>query len=99
MRQRQMIAYIARRLPHQTQRDVEEVIDVLIELMQDELAQGETVSLPDIGTLSIEVQTIRAAGAVRQHFDSHTPENITRIYGRFRPAEALKDRLQKEVRT
>ena len=92
MRQREMIAYIARRLPHQTQRDVEEVIDVLIELMQDELAQGESFSLLDIGTLSIEVQTIHAAGAVRQ-------QTLTRIYGRFRPAEALKDRLQKEVRT
>ena len=56
MRHREVIAYIARRLPHQTQRDVEEVIDVLIELMQDELAQGETICLPDIGTLSIEVQ-------------------------------------------
>jgi len=92
MRQREMIAYIARRLPYQTQRDVEEVIDVLIELMQDELAQGETISLPDIGMLSVEVQTIRAAGAVRQQM-------LTRIYGRFRPAEALKDRLQKETRT
>ena len=92
MRHREVIAYIARRLPHQTQRDVEEVIDVLIELMQDELAQGKSISLPDIGALSIEVQTLRAAGAIR-------PQTIERIYGRFRPAGALKDRLQKEART
>lgn len=92
MRHREMIAYIARRLPHQTQRDVEEVIDVLIELMQDELVQGEPVSLPDIGTLSIEVQTIRAAGAVRQ-------QTLTRIYGRFRPAGTLRGRMPKETRT
>lgn len=92
MRHREMIAYIASHLPHQTQRDVEEVIDVLIELMQDELAQGETISLPDIGTLSIEVQTVSAAGAIR-------PQTLDRIYGRFRPAEALKDRLQKETHT
>jgi nucleoid DNA-binding protein len=88
MRHREVIAYIARHLPHQTQRDVEEVIDVLIELMQDELAQGETVSLPDIGILSIEVQEMRAAGAVRQ-------QTLMRIYGRFRPAGELKDRVQK----
>ncbi len=90
MRHREMIAYIARRLPHQTQRDVEEVIDVLIELVQDKLAQEESVSLPDIGTLSIEVQEMRAGGAVRQQM-------LTRIYGRFRPAGALKDRVQKET--
>jgi nucleoid DNA-binding protein len=95
MRQREVIAYIARRLPHQTQRDVEEVIDVLIELMQDKLAQGETVSLPDIGTLSIEVQEMHADGAVVQHSPQET---LTRIYGRFRPAAALKDRVQKETR-
>jgi nucleoid DNA-binding protein len=92
MRHRELIAYIARRLPHQTQREVEEVIDVLIELMQDELAQGETVSLPDIGALSIEVQTVRAAGAIR-------PQTLARIYGRFRPAGVLKDRMLKETHT
>jgi nucleoid DNA-binding protein len=52
MRHREMVAYIARRLPHQTQREVEEVIEVLIELMQDKLVQGETICLPDIGALS-----------------------------------------------
>jgi nucleoid DNA-binding protein len=95
MRHREVIAYIARRLPHQTQRDVEDVIDVLIELMQGELVRGETVSLPDIGTLSIEVQEMRAGGAVVRHSQQQT---LTRIYGRFRPAGTLKDRLQKEIR-
>ncbi|HML23759.1 MAG TPA: HU family DNA-binding protein [Aggregatilinea sp.] len=91
MRHREMIAYIASRLPHQTNRDVEDVIDVLIELMQDELMQGETASLPDIGTLSIEVQNVHAAGAVRR-------QTLTRVYGRFRPAGALKKRALKETR-
>ncbi len=63
MRHREVIAYIARRLPHQTQQEVAEVIDVLIELMQDKLVQGETISLPDIGALSIEVQEMLAGGA------------------------------------
>ena len=94
MRHRELIAYIARRLPHQTQREVEEVIDVLIELMQDELVQGETVSLPDIGTLSIEVQAMRVGGAVVRHSKQGT---LPRIYGRFRPAGSLKDRVQQET--
>ena len=92
MKHREVIAHIARRLPHQTQRDVEEVIDVLIDLMQDKLAQGETISLPDIGTLSIEQQTLRASGAVKQ-------QKLPRIYGRFRPARSLKARIQTEVRS
>ena len=94
MRHREVIAYIARRLPHQTQREVEEVIEVLIELMQDKLVQGETVSLPNIGDLSIEVQEMLAGGAVVRHSNRQT---LTRIYGRFRPAGNLKDRLQKET--
>ncbi len=94
MRHREVIAYIARRLPHQTQREVEDVIDVLIELMQDKLVLGETITLPDIGTLSVEVQDMLAGGAVVRHSKQPT---LTRIYGRFRPAGALKERLQKEV--
>jgi nucleoid DNA-binding protein len=79
MRHREVITYIARRLPHQTQREMEEVVDVLIELMQDRLVQGKTISLPDIGMLWIEVQEEHAAGAVRQRpsrkqsIKSHNP--------------------------
>ena len=96
MRHREVIAYIAQRLPHQTQREVAEVIDVLIELMQDKLMLGETITLPDIGVLSIEVQEMLAGGAVVRHSNQ---QRLTRIYGRFRPAGSLKDRLQKEVQS
>ena len=95
MRHREVIAHIARRLPHQTQREVEEVIDLLIELLQDKLALGESFSLPDVGMLSIEMQEMFAGGAVARHSKQKT---LTRIYGRFRPAGALKDRVIKESR-
>jgi nucleoid DNA-binding protein len=94
MRHRDLIAAIARHLPHQTQRDVEEVIDVLIELVQDELARGEEVSLPDIGKLSVDVRTVRVSGVVRQRLGPAAPPTLRRINGRFRPAQSLKDRLE-----
>ncbi len=96
MRHRDLIAAIARHLPHQTQRDVEEVIDVLIELMQDELMKGEGVSLPDIGKLAIEMQTVRVSGVVRQRLGSAAPPTMKRLCGRFRPAQSLRDRLEEE---
>ena len=93
MRHREVIAYIARRLPHQTQRDVEDVIDVLIELLQDKLVLGESFSLPNVGTLSIEMQEMFASGAVARHSKQKT---LTRVYGRFRPTGALRNRVIKE---
>lgn len=95
MRHRDRIAAIARRLPDRTRREVEEVIDVLIELMQDDLAQGESVNLPDIGTIRLETQQVRASRIVRQH-PGFQAETISRICGRFRPAQKLKDRLKQE---
>jgi len=96
MRHQDLIAAIARHLPHQTRRDVEEVIDVLIELMQDELVRGAEISLPDIGKLSVEMQTVRVSGAVRQQVGPNAPPTMKRFYGRFRPAQSLRDRLIKE---
>jgi len=96
MRHRDLIAAIARRLPDRTRREVEEVIDVLIELLQDDLAQGEAVSLPNIGTIHLETQQVRASQIVRQH-PGFQAETIFRICGRFRPAQELKDRLKQET--
>ena len=96
MKHRDLIAAIARRLPHQTRRDVGEVIDVLIELMQDELARGVEVSLLDIGKLSVDIQTVRVSGVVRQRLGPAAPPTLKRVCGRFRPAQSLKDRLEEK---
>ena len=88
MYHRDVIAEVARRLPHQTQRDVSEVIEVLTEVWFEELATGGEVSLPDIGRLSIEVQDMTAGGALAAH------GRLRRVYGRFRPTPALKAKLQ-----
>jgi len=88
---RDVIAAVARRLPHQTRRDVAEVIDLLIEVWSEELINGQEVVLPDIGRLRIEVQTMQAGGALGQHGE------LRRIYGRFRPTPAIKKQIQEVI--
>lgn len=98
MSYRKTSAEIARRLPHRSQREVAEVLDVLRDLWLADLVQPcKTVALFDLGTLSIEVQKIQIAGAVRQtlqgKFGSDYPDQIQRIYGRFRPSAVLRRAL------
>lgn len=88
MYHREVIAEVARRLPHRTQRDVAEVVEVLIEVWSEALVKGEGVIVPDIGRLSIEVQDMKAGGALDKY------GRLRRVYGRFRPTENLKERLQ-----
>lgn len=88
MYHRDVIARIARRLPHRTQRDVAEVVELLIEVWSEELAKGEVVSIPNVGKLRVEVQDLRTGGALRQR------GRLRRVYGRFRPTEALKELIE-----
>jgi nucleoid DNA-binding protein len=85
---RDMIAKVARRLPHRTRRDVDEVVDLLMEVWSEELTNGGEVVLPDIGRLSIEVQDMTAGGALAQH------GQLRRVYGRFRPTPQLKAQIR-----
>ena len=88
MYHRDVIAKIARRLPHRTQRDVAEMVEILIEVWSEELLTGSEVIVPDIGRLSIEVQDMQAGGALNKY------ERLRRVYGRFRPTPALKQQIQ-----
>ena len=87
MYHRNVIAKIARRLPHRTQQDVAEVIEVLTEVWSEELMNGKEIIVPDIGRLSIEVQDMRAGGALGKH------GRLRRIYGRFRPTPNFKKQI------
>jgi len=98
MSYRKTSAEIARRLPHRSQREVTEVLDVLRNLWLAELVQPcKTVTLFDLGTLSIEVQEMQTAGAVRQtlqgKWGDEYPDLIQRVYGRFRPSAVLRRAL------
>ena len=87
---KEVVAYIARRLPHQQQREVREVIDLLMEVWSDKLIQGHEVILPTIGKLGIEVQDLQAGGALAHE------GNLKRIYGRFRPTSKLKKKIKEQ---
>ena len=88
MYHRDVIAKIARRLPHRTQRDVAEVVEILTEVWSEEFLSGEEIIVPDVGRLSIEVQNIKAGGALGKY------GQLRRVYGRFRPTPALKQKMQ-----
>jgi nucleoid DNA-binding protein len=85
---KEVVAHIARRLPHRTQHDVREVIDLLIELWSDEVTKGNEILLPTIGKLSIEVQDLQAGGALVHQ------GRLQRVYGRFRPTPKLKKHIK-----
>jgi nucleoid DNA-binding protein len=88
MYHRDVIAKIARRLPHRTQRDVAEVVEILTEVWSEELMNGKEIIVPDVGRLSIEVQNMRAGDALGKY------GQLRRVYGRFRPTPALKQKMQ-----
>lgn len=88
MYHRNVIAKIARRLPHRTQRDVAEVVEILTEVWSEELLKGKEIIVPDVGRLSIEVQNIKAGGALGKH------GRLRRVYGRFRPTPNMKKLIQ-----
>jgi nucleoid DNA-binding protein len=88
MYHRDVIAKIARRLPHRTQRDVAEVVEILTEVWSEELLKREELIVPDIGRLSIEVQDMQAGGALGRY------GRLRRIYGRFRPTPNIKKQMQ-----
>ena len=88
---KEVVAHIARRLPHQQQRDVREVVDLLMEVWSDELINSNEVILPTIGKLSIEIQDMQAGGALGQH------GNLIRVYGRFRPTPSFKHKIKENT--
>ena len=88
---REVIAHIARRLPNRSQRDVREVIDLLIELWSDELTKGNEILLPTIGKLSIELQDLQAGGALIEQ------GRLQRVYGRFRPTPGFKRQIKENT--
>ena len=89
MNHKQLVSAISKRLPYLKRRDVAAVLDVMTELWLAELIQpGQTITLADLGKLSVEVQTFHVSGSVRrqmEHVHGEAPETMKRVYVRFRP--------------
>ena len=86
------IRAVARRFPDLTQRQVEDVLTTFVEIWQQQLEQQERVVIHDFGSLVVEVQHLRAAGAIRH------PARLSRLYFRFRPTQALKAAVERQVK-
>lgn len=87
MNYRQTVTEISKRLPRLKRRDVAEVLEVMAELWLDELAQpGQTVTVADLGKLTVEVQTVRSGGAVGRRI-------LKRVYVRFRPTAKFRQAI------
>lgn len=91
MNHRQTVREVARRLPHRTQREVAEVLEVAADVWRDELVGGGVVQVIDLGRLSLVVQTLRRAGFLTDLPDQ--PEQVRRVVAHFRSAPELKAAL------
>lgn len=99
MNHRQLVGVVARRFPDLTQRQINDVLDVLVEVWRAELAQpGGEVVIRDFGKLTVEVQHMRNAGAVRTQMGSAAPDRLTRLYFRFRPTLSLRAEIEAQFK-
>ena len=99
MNHRVVIKQVARRFPDLTQRQIEDVLAVLVEVWRTELAQpdGEIV-IRDFGKLAVEVQWMRNSGAVHQQMGSSAPDRLVRLYFRFRPMSSLRTEIEHHLK-
>jgi nucleoid DNA-binding protein len=96
---RQLVSAVASRFPDLTQRQIEEVLEVLVELWRRELEQpGGEIIIRDFGKLTVDVQQMRNAGAVRAQMGSQAPEYLARLYFRFRPAPEVRAQVERHVK-
>lgn len=99
MTHRQLVSTIARRFPDLTQRQIDDVLDVLAEVCRAELAlPGGEVVIRNLGRLTVEVQQMRSAGAVRAQMGSAAPDSLTRLYFRFRPTPSLRAEIEAQFK-
>lgn len=99
MNHRELISAAARRFPDLTQRQIDDVLAVFVELWTDELTRLDgTITVRDFGTLKVEVQLIRPSGAIRRQMRDAHRTRLTRLYFRFRPSGALRRRVEEVLK-
>lgn len=86
MNHAQTVGEIARRLPRLKRRDVAELLAVMHELWLEALANGDDVTVGDLGKLVVQQQEFVGGGFVRQRG--------TRMYVRFRPTKRLRKAIR-----
>ena len=101
MTHNELVREISRRLPRMKKRDVAEVLEVMAELWQEELAQGRAVAVTDLGKLAVEVQQMRSGGFMRRQLKGSrgiVPLTLRRIYIRFQPTTKLRTAIVERMK-
>jgi len=101
MNTHQTATYIARRLPDLRKRDVQDVLEILTELWQVELAKPDgEIHISGLGTLYVETHRVRCTGVIRQtlqaKYGANAPTTLERRSIRFRPYQALRQAIKEE---
>ncbi|MBK9748848.1 MAG: HU family DNA-binding protein [Chloroflexi bacterium] len=94
MNHRQVIKQVARRFPDLTQRQIADVLDVLVEVWSAALAQSDDAVIRDFGRLRVEVQRVKTSGAIQAQMGGSAPEHLMRLYFRFYPVGSLRRRIE-----
>lgn len=99
MNHRQVIQAVAKRFPDLTQHQIEDVLDVLSQVWTEALAQpnGE-VTLRNFGKWMVEVQQLRNSGVIRARMGVESPEQLKRLYFRFRPSLNVRALVEQRVK-
>ncbi len=100
MTHNETIREISRRLPRLKRRDIAEVLEVMAELWQEELAQGNPVTVVDLGKLTVEMQHMRSGGFIRDQLKASkgiVPLTLRRIYVRFSPTTKLRTAIHERM--
>lgn len=93
MSRRQLIQLVAKRTGLK-QADVAAVMEAFLSVLQEELLQGEKVTLRGFGTFSLELKRPRTARNLRTGEPMRLP---ARLGIRFTPACSLNEALQKNT--
>ena len=91
MNKKEIVKVVANKFNEYTQKEIGEVIDAFLEVVQDQLVSGETVRLAGFGNFEVSTR------AERQGRNPKTGETIVipeKKAPKFKPAKALKDAIQ-----
>jgi integration host factor subunit beta len=88
----ELILRLAGHNPHLFQRDVDKVMNAVLDEIVAALARGDTVELRGFGTFAVKVHEARIGRNPRTGATVHVPE---RVFVLFRPGHEMRKRINR----
>ena len=88
MNKKEIIKTVANKYEGYTQKEIGEIIDVFLGVVQDQLVAGETVRLSGFGNFEVATRAARMGRNPQTGAEIEIPEKKA---PKFKPAKALKD--------